>query len=30
VLQVVRDDDTLTVRVLSSDRTRFYKAPKLH
>jgi S1-C subfamily serine protease len=30
VLQVVRDNETLTVRVLSSDRTRFLKAPKLH
>jgi len=30
VLQVVRDNETLTVRVLSADRTRFLKAPKLH
>src|SRR6516164_265770 len=30
VLQVVRDHETLTVRVLSADRTRFLKAPKLH
>lgn len=30
VLQVVRDNETLTVRILSSDRTRFYKTPKLH
>jgi S1-C subfamily serine protease len=30
VLQVVRDNETLQVRVLSADRTRFLKAPKLH
>jgi S1-C subfamily serine protease len=30
VLQVGRDNETLTVRVLSVDRTQFYKAPKLH
>ena len=30
VLQVGRDNQTLTVRVLSVDRTQFYKAPKLH
>jgi S1-C subfamily serine protease len=30
VLQVARDGETLTVRVLSVDRTKFYKAPKLH
>jgi S1-C subfamily serine protease len=30
VLQVVRDDETLTVRILSADRTRFLKTPKLH
>ena len=30
VLQVVRDNETLTVRILSADRTRFLKAPKLH
>jgi S1-C subfamily serine protease len=30
VLQVVRDNETLMVRVLSADRTRFLKAPKLH
>ncbi len=30
VLQVVRDNESLTVRVLSTDRTRFLKAPKLH
>jgi S1-C subfamily serine protease len=29
-LQVVRDNETLQVRVLSADRTRFLKAPKLH
>ena len=30
VLQVRRDNETLTVRVLSVDRTQFHKAPKLH
>jgi S1-C subfamily serine protease len=30
VLQVARDGETLTVRVLSVDRTKFHKAPKLH
>jgi len=30
VLQVGRDNQTLTIRVLSVDRTQFYKAPKLH
>jgi S1-C subfamily serine protease len=30
VLQVVRDNETLQVRVLSADRSRFFKAPKLH
>jgi S1-C subfamily serine protease len=30
VLQVVRDNETLLVRVLSADRSRFLKAPKLH
>lgn len=30
VLQVARDSENLTVRVLSADRTRFMKAPKLH
>jgi S1-C subfamily serine protease len=30
VLQVVRDNETLMVRVLSVDRSRFLKAPKLH
>src|SRR3954447_15720427 len=30
VLQVARDNENLTVRVLSADRTRFLKAPKLH
>jgi S1-C subfamily serine protease len=29
-LQVVRDNETLMVRVLSADRSRFLKAPKLH
>jgi S1-C subfamily serine protease len=29
-LQVARDGGALTVRVLSADRTRFLKAPKLH
>ena len=30
VLQVARDSETMTVRVLSADRTRLLKAPKLH
>jgi S1-C subfamily serine protease len=30
VIQVVRDDETLTVRILSADRTRFLRTPKLH
>jgi len=30
VLKVGRDNETLTVRVLSADRTQFHKAPKLH
>ena len=30
VLQVVRDNETLTVRILSADRTRFHRTPKLH
>ena len=30
VLQVRRDNETLTVRVLSVDRTQFHKVPKLH
>jgi S1-C subfamily serine protease len=30
VLQVARDRETLAVRILSADRTRFLKAPKLH
>jgi len=30
VLKVARDNETLTIPVLSVDRTRFYKAPKLH
>lgn len=29
-LQVARDSETLTVRVLSADRTRFLKTPRLH
>src|ERR1700751_4334466 len=29
-MQVVRDDETLTVRILSADRTRFLRTPKLH
>jgi len=29
-LQVARDGKTMTVRILSADRTRFLKAPKLH
>ena len=29
-LQVMRDNETLQVRVLSADRTRFLKPPKLH
>src|SRR5271170_2601324 len=29
-LQVARDGETLTVRVLSADRARFLKAPRLH
>ena len=29
-LQVARDGETMTVRVLSADRTRFLKTPKLH
>jgi S1-C subfamily serine protease len=29
-LQVSRDGESLSVRVLSADRTRFLKAPKLH
>jgi hypothetical protein len=29
-MQVVREDETLTVRILSTDRTRFLKTPKLH
>ena len=30
VLQVRRDNETLTVRVLSADRLQFHKAPRLH
>jgi S1-C subfamily serine protease len=30
VLQVARDNETLTVRIISADRTRFLKSPKLH
>jgi S1-C subfamily serine protease len=30
VLQVVRDNETLTVRILSADRRRLLKAPQLH
>ncbi|MBV8888837.1 MAG: serine protease [Alphaproteobacteria bacterium] len=30
VLQVVRDNEPMTVRILSSDRSRLLKAPKLH
>src|SRR5690242_16162380 len=30
VMQVVRENETLTVRILSSDRTRFLRTPKLH
>jgi S1-C subfamily serine protease len=30
VLQVVRDKETMNVRILSADRTRLLKAPKLH
>jgi S1-C subfamily serine protease len=30
VLQVGRGNETLTVRMLSVDRTQFHKAPKLH
>ena len=30
VLQVRRDNETLTVRVLSVDRLQFHKAPRLH
>jgi S1-C subfamily serine protease len=29
-LQITRDGKTMIVRVLSADRTRFYKAPKVH
>jgi len=30
VMQVVREDETLTARILSADRTRFLRTPKLH
>jgi S1-C subfamily serine protease len=30
VLQVARDKETMKVRILSADRTRLLKAPKLH
>jgi S1-C subfamily serine protease len=30
VLQVSRDNESVTVRILSGDRARFLKAPKLH
>ena len=30
VLQVVRDNDTMRVRIPSTDRTRMLKAPRLH
>jgi S1-C subfamily serine protease len=30
VLRVARDNETLTIRIQSADRTRFLKAPKLH
>jgi S1-C subfamily serine protease len=30
VLQIGRDNETLTMRVLSVDRTQFHKAPRLH
>jgi len=30
VLQIRRDDETLTARVLSVDRAQFHKTPKLH
>jgi S1-C subfamily serine protease len=30
VLQVLRDNENISVRVLSADRARFMKAPKLH
>jgi len=30
VLQVVRDNETLTVRILSADRRRLLKSPQLH
>jgi len=30
VLQVVRDTETMKVRIPSADRTRLLKAPRLH
>jgi S1-C subfamily serine protease len=30
IMQVVREEETLTVRILSADRTRFLRTPKLH
>ena len=30
VLQVVRDNETMTVRILSTDRRRLLKSPQLH
>lgn len=30
VLQVMRDDEPLTVRIASADRTQFLKSPRLH
>jgi len=30
VLQVVRANETLTVRILSADRRRLLKTPQLH
>jgi S1-C subfamily serine protease len=30
VLQLSRDNEPVTVRILSADRARFLKAPKLH
>jgi S1-C subfamily serine protease len=30
ILQVVRDNDTMKVRIPSADRSRLLKAPRLH
>jgi hypothetical protein len=30
IMQVLREEETLTVRILSADRTRFLRTPKLH